>query len=158
MKPRTYTVDQLIIAIKISTSIRQVLSNLNLKEAGGNYASIKRAIKYYECDISHFTGQSWNKGKIIGSKRTLEEYFTNKFPITSHKLRLRLIKEGYFEHKCSVCDFTHWQNVLIPLELDHIDGNHDNNELINLRLLCANCHALTKNYRGKNQKRCKQII
>ena len=37
------------------------------------------------------------------------------------------------------------------LELHHIDGNHSNNELSNLTLLCPNCHALTDNYRGKNK-------
>jgi hypothetical protein len=39
---------------------------------------------------------------------------------------------------------------LIPLEVHHIDGNHLNNELENLQLLCPNCHALTENWRGKN--------
>ncbi|MEO5692127.1 MAG: HNH endonuclease signature motif containing protein [Usitatibacter sp.] len=38
------------------------------------------------------------------------------------------------------------------LELDHIDGDHLNNALCNLRLLCANCHAQTPTYRGRNAK------
>jgi len=41
----------------------------------------------------------------------------------------------------------------IPLELDHIDGNHQNNALDNLRLLCPNCHSLTPTFRGKNKRR-----
>ena len=28
------------------------------------------------------------------------------------------------------------------LEVDHIDGNHENNSPTNLRTLCANCHRL----------------
>ena len=39
----------------------------------------------------------------------------------------------------------------IPLELHHIDGNNQNNNLTNLTLLCPNCHAMTDNYRGKNK-------
>ena len=42
-------------------------------------------------------------------------------------------------------------NGEIALELHHIDGDTTNNELSNLQYLCPNCHALTKNYRGKNK-------
>ena len=38
----------------------------------------------------------------------------------------------------------------MPLEIHHIDGNHKNNHLENLQILCPNCHALTNNYRGRN--------
>lgn len=40
----------------------------------------------------------------------------------------------------------------IPLQLDHIDGNHTNNKLENLQILCPNCHAKTPTYCGKNIK------
>jgi hypothetical protein len=36
----------------------------------------------------------------------------------------------------------------IPLELHHIDGNPDNNNLNNLELLCPNCHCLKNNWKG----------
>ncbi len=37
------------------------------------------------------------------------------------------------------------------LEIDHIDGNSDNNSEENLRLVCPNCHSLTSTYRGTNR-------
>lgn len=43
-----------------------------------------------------------------------------------------------------------WMGKPIPLELHHKDGNHYNNDLSNLEILCPNCHAQTDNYRGKN--------
>lgn len=40
--------------------------------------------------------------------------------------------------------------LAIPLEIHHINGNHKDNHLENLQILCPTCHALTNNYRGKN--------
>jgi ribosomal protein L44E len=70
----------------------------------------------------------------------------------TYKLKNRLISEGIFSAICSSCNFTEWLNDPIPLELDHIDGNPFNHRLINLRLLCPNCHAKTPTYRAKNKR------
>lgn len=34
--------------------------------------------------------------------------------------------------------------------MDHIDGNSENNDLDNLRLICCNCDAQTSTYKAKN--------
>ena len=152
MKLYKYTELKLKNAVKSSYSYRQVLLKLNVRPFGGNYDVLRKAIKHFNLDISHFTGQSSNKGKLFGPKRPIEDYLSNKYTITTHKLRKRLIKEGIFKHKCSNCNKTKWLNNPIPLELDHINGNNKDNSLKNLRLLCPNCHALTSTYRGKNRK------
>ncbi len=46
----------------------------------------------------------------------------------------------------------------IPLQIDHIDGNSDNNTEDNFRLLCPNCHAQTPTYSGKNAGRYPNAI
>ena len=135
-----------------SFSYRQCLNKLGLKEAGGNYACIKKKIKDYNIDISHFHHKAWNRGKKVGPKRPIEDYLSNKHAIQSYKLKKRLITENIFEHKCCNCNSTTWLEKQIPLELHHIDGDHLNNNLENLSLLCPNCHALTDNYRAKNKK------
>lgn len=56
-------------------------------------------------------------------------------------------------HKCEQCGNTTWNNQEIPLEIHHLDGDHLNNVLDNLQLLCPNCHAQTNNYKGKNQRK-----
>lgn len=154
MKFHKYTEEELIEAVKESTSLRQVLIKLNVKAAGGNYEVLKKAIKYLELDTSHFTGQLWNKGKTIGPKVPIEEYLSNKRSITSHKLRQRLISEKIFPAQCNYCKNTEWNSLPIPLELEHINGNHQDNSLDNLELLCPNCHAQTATYRGKNIGKC----
>jgi len=40
---------------------------------------------------------------------------------------------------------------VVPLELNHKDGDHGNNSKGNLELLCPNCHALTPHYRVKKE-------
>lgn len=70
-------------------------------------------------------------------------YLYNGSRITSHKLKLKLIKDGIKDYKCEECGISEWMGKPAPLELDHIDGNHYNNELVNLKILCPNCHALT---------------
>ena len=151
-KLRGYTDQQVMDAVASSTSNRQVLAKLGLVEAGGNYKCLKLTFERLKVDTSHFTGKLWNKGKILSPKREVSEYLSNSKSIQSHKLRLRLLKEGIFEPKCYSCDNTEWLEQPIALELEHINGDHSDNTLSNLTLLCPNCHAQTKTYRGKNKK------
>jgi 5-methylcytosine-specific restriction endonuclease McrA len=68
--------------------------------------------------------------------------------------RILLEKRG---HCCELCKNNIWNDKLIPLELDHIDGYHDNNIEANLRLLCPNCHAQTPTYKNKNKGNGRKI-
>ena len=151
MQYRNYTKADLISAVKSSTSIRQVLKKIGLVPVGGNYLTIKLLCKKDNISISHFTGQAWNRGKTFGPKRLLSEYLSNKYRICSDKLRKRLIREGLFERKCYKCERTMWNNLPIPLELEHINGHHLDNSLGNLTILCPNCHAQTPTYRRQKK-------
>jgi len=149
-KKRSYTKEQFIIAVNESPSIRQVLIKLNLKPSGGNYRCIKTLIQRLNLDSSHFTGQSSNKGKKFPNKRrNIFDYLSNTISISSYKLKLRLLDAHIKKHKCEKCKLTKWNNKLIPLELHHIDGNHNNNNLNNIKLLCPNCHSQTISYRRR---------
>lgn len=63
------------------------------------------------------------------------------------KFRDMLVEFGYKEWKCDCCNNTEWMGQRIPLEVHHVDG--DSNKLDNIKFLCPNCHALTKNYRWR---------
>ena len=87
----------------------------------------------------------------LDKTRDIEDYTSNKVPMQSDKLKIRLINEGYLEPLCAMCGISRWLDGEVPLQLDHKDGNKDNNNLKNLRLLCPNCHALTPQYRLKDE-------
>lgn len=53
-------------------------------------------------------------------------------------------------HACEICGGTHWREQLIPLVLDHIDGNAENNSLTNLRLVCGNCDMQLPTFKSRN--------
>ena len=92
-----------------------------------------------------YDGQQAKKGQQKGPNkyRAASYYLVNHGPsITSHNLKLKLIKEGIKPDACESCGNTYWLGKKLPLELHHKDGDHYNNELDNLEILCPNCHAV----------------
>jgi hypothetical protein len=154
-----YTDQEFIEAVKSSLSNAEVCKKIGIKAVGGNYQTVKNKIKKLDLDCSHFTGQAWNQGKryrMIKPAKSLTEILQKDTPYQSYRLAKRLIKEGLKESKCECCGLTEWLNQPIKLELHHINGDHNDNRLENLQMLCPNCHAYTDNYRGKNQERSAQ--
>lgn len=99
-----------------------------------------------------YAGNMSGKGLQRNTYMPFEEYANSTY-ISSHKLKLKLIRDGIKEAKCECCGIFEWMNKPAPLELDHIDGDHYNNVLNNLRILCSNCHAQTDTNSGKNKGR-----
>lgn len=156
---KKYTKDQLEIIVLKSGSYRQVLNSLNLKEAGGNYKNIKERINQFNIDVSHFHGKGWNKGKtwnkFVDLDKILSEnsVYKSGLPYSTYRVKSLLFKHKLKEEICENCDLTHWLNKKIPLELHHINGDNKDNRILNLQILCPNCHTLTDNYRGKKLKK-----
>lgn len=113
------------------------------KEGGSTQAILKQVVKERGLDDSHFLGQGWNK------KNYDYKTFSENSPKKNGKTTLAALL-NIREYKCECCGNSEWLGQKIPLEIHHIDGDHYNNSLDNLQLLCLNCHALTPNFRGRN--------
>ena len=82
--------------------------------------------------------------------KTAEEYISCGSVVKSHILKQKLIRDGIKEDKCELCGVSEWQGVKLPLELHHKDGNHYNNDIDNLAILCPNCHSIQEGNSGAN--------
>lgn len=79
------------------------------------------------------------------------EYVENNKSVSSRVVKVYLIKKyGEKCMECGWCENNKTSNK-IPIELEHIDGNSENNNLDNLKLLCPNCHSLTPTYKALNR-------
>lgn len=138
-------------AVRASRSLAQVLATLGL-HAGGNQSRLKVRIRQLNLDTSHFVGQAWRRGVRTPTvpSRPLDEILIDGRFLTTSTLKKRLIEEHLKPNHCEWCLREVWNGRPIPLELDHVNGRRDDNRLVNLRVLCPNCHAQTDTYRGKN--------
>lgn len=158
MSLRKYTKEWLEELCKDSYSYAEVLKKAGRKQGGGAQATLKQKINEFNIDVSHFTGQkwtlkpSWEPQTGLREKYSLEDIFKKNSFISQKVLRGYIERHNLLEYRCQNCGCDgSWMDGEIALELHHIDGDTTNNELSNLQYLCPNCHALTKNYRGKNK-------
>lgn len=160
-RKRSWTDEQLKEAVAVSKSYRNVLILLGLIPAGGNYEHVKHRVHDLALDTSHFTGMGWNKGLVFRpvAPVPLETLLVKGGRVQSYKLKRKLFEAGIKTPQCELCG---WGQVAsdgrIPVELDHINGDHYDNRLGNLRILCPNCHSLQSTHRGKNIGRSGRVV
>lgn len=105
-----------------------------------------------------YGGNKSGKGiKKSSSYKTAKEY-SQEENVKSHKLKEKLIREKIKEYRCEKCGNSKWNGQPIPLELHHKDGNHYNNDLDNLVILCPNCHAQEPNNAGAAKKKINHCL
>ena len=84
-----------------------------------------------------------SKGRLNG-----RQYF-GTFCTKCRKNQTRLKFLVTQDLKCNHCGFEAVHRS--QMDVDHIDGNHQNNDHSNLQVLCANCHRL-KTYVNEDWK------
>jgi Zn finger protein HypA/HybF involved in hydrogenase expression len=146
-------IDYLENAVCEAKSFSDILRKFNYSIASGSYKVLKNTLKRNDIDYSHIPmGALANKGRVFGPQKPISDYLIEKSTCNKY-LKNRLIKEGILKEQCIKCGLNNeWKSEYLSLQLDHIDGNHENNKLENLRLLCPNCHSQTPTYSGKDRK------
>ena len=139
--------------ILTNTSCVSVMRQLGFTCTNGNARqTVKRRIEELKLDTSHWCANTKNAN--IACTVSHEEYFAKDTPHSGGHIRERLLKYKLLPYQCALCgNIGEWQGKTLRLQVDHINGDHNDNQLHNLRFLCPNCHAQTETFGGKNVKR-----
>ncbi len=144
-----HTKETLYPIIKGSKSIMGALIKMGRKSSGAN-KRLHKLIKQILIEDGSYLGQGHNKN-IRNTKKSDDIYFSNtNIKRTTFAVRNSLFKRGIKQKICERCGLKEWLDKPIPLEVHHKDGVKLNNELINLEILCPNCHYFTDTYKTKN--------
>jgi DNA-binding CsgD family transcriptional regulator len=106
-----------------------------------------------------FSQQAWadavKRGDIVPRDRLipLEELLVRDRRTSRGHLKKRLLAAGLKENRCEGCGLTEWKGNPIGLQLHHKNGDGQDNRLLNLQILCPNCHAQTDTWGGRNGRR-----
>ena len=137
-----------------STSRKEVLDKLKIRNSGGNFKTLKKYLELYSIETDHFIK---NYDKMVHRNQTnktpMYDILIENSNFSRNQLKNRLYDEGFRERKCCLCgQGEEWNGMKISLILDHINGVHNDNRIDNLRIVCPNCNAGLDTFAGKNNR------
>lgn len=117
-----------------------------------SFSNFKRRAITLKCYIVNQSGKGTKRPGLY--KIDIDEILNGLHPTyQTFKLKQRLYAQGYKINKCEICGIDEWLGKTIECELDHINGISNDHRLVNLRILCPNCHSQTHTFRAKNIKK-----
>jgi len=108
----------------------------------------KQSQEHIEKRLSAINEETRNRISEKVKKKRENLYLSKMFEdLSSGQKRRRVFEEQNF--KCHNCGIDKWLYQPIKLELEHKDGNTNNNDRNNLEGLCPNCHSFTMTWRKR---------
>jgi len=138
------TDEMLTEAVATSTTFREVLRKLGIREAGGSHGHYTKRAKKLGLDTSHMLGKSSSRGKISHGRKYAVDYLVlrNDGSRQDSKYLVRSLIEIGRKHECEKCECPPvWHGVPMTLDVDHINEDWLDDRAENLRFLCPNCHS-----------------
>jgi len=101
-------------------------------------------------------------------KQIFKKIESNEFYLENKETESKWLKRYLIENDGEKCIKCGWNKINpitgnVPIQINHKDGNMENNILNNVELLCPNCHSLTENFgslnkgNGRKQRRLNRI-
>lgn len=148
--------EQVLEVVKTSISIREACLQLGLKLHGSMYPAFKIFLEERGISLNHFLGQASNAGiRHKGGKtaKTPDQILVNKKQVKNVCTIKKALLDIGRKYECEECKLTDtWNGKEIALQLDHKDGDNQNDAQENLRFLCPNCHSQTSTFGGRNKR------
>lgn len=130
-------------------SYSDVIRACGLADVGNNHKTVKKYIKQFGLDVSHFR----QGPKLPSNKIPTDELFVENSGVARATIRRRIITECIIEYICADCGMgDKWNNKPITLQLEHKNGDNTDNRLENLEFLCPNCHSQTDTWGAKGRE------
>lgn len=137
-------------AVAGAASIAEVLRLLGMPDNWHRRAWFRKRVEEDGLDVSHFRGQAHARGRPgpVPPKPASEILVRHEGVRRTRTVLLRrALAESGVPDRCDECGTPPlWAGLAMTLEVDHVNGDRTDDRLENLRLLCPNCHAVTRTW------------
>lgn len=103
---------------------------------------------FYKSNPVVLSKEEKSKRSILWKKWAEKRVYKSKD--TSELKCKKAIRNVIFKERWRICELCWWcekrHDWTVPVQVDHIDWDTKNNKKENLRVLCPNCHSLTKKF------------
>jgi predicted RNA-binding Zn-ribbon protein involved in translation (DUF1610 family) len=149
MKVRKYTRELVGPAVASSTTLTEAYLRCGAKKVtGSGLGHFSKVVKGYGIDTSHWLGKHNTLGRNAHNRRSWQDVLikrSNGMRQRARTPRRALIESGR-EYKCETCGLRQWRKKRITLEVEHKDGDFQNDSPDNLEFICPNCHSQTETF------------